>query len=987
MDGTDRPPESPQASPWRIPALNLLWLLSPLGYPLLYVSRFALPAPIAAGIGMAYFLILPGWLLHLLIYPHARIGLAARITRAFVLSVALTSAFGLLAWTFGGDIQLGPVNALEDPPVPLPGRLSSLIWAQAIFLMIGAAILLGRTIRYQRRMAAQAAAGAVASGFEEVSPATDSLAPEIGPRTPPDGDADPAIASGNGVTVSEDPEPSTPPRPEMPLMPGMDPGNPVMQRIFREAYRLGDQHKADHPIAPRWATLLVLGVMMLTAAILGLFAGGIFGSVTDSLDHLSCLQEMVSEDRILPRTTFYIDGDGTAVDARKGFFHVILAALAMLIGLDPAQLWSLLPALLIPLALVIFHNFARRLLRSEGTALLATFLALICFGEVSNGGFVRLGYGSQMGNVLAWAGLSIALEYIMGQRRRGHLMLWLIALAAFAAAATHAFAAVHILFALGVYAVALLLFRRPSYPAVRRVWVSLGVAVAGCLPVMLWRFVYTSAALNPIHTHRHGILSFSENLFILLPSQWADFLSVAGFGAIFLSLFLWRRARDDDAVLYMASLSLVPILIVANPLIVPLLEPRLGYLVARFVLATPFLMVLAYMARWMGESLLELKSRRQVVISLMFYIFMVLLLFPRLEGFARSYSLTARAERRDSSALVWRPLLEMLQRELGHPMVVLSDPLTSYSIPAFTRHYTVAVLHQHATPSDSLALERLAACRDVLSPYIGTGRKARLCRKFKVDYVLINGMHPRNVNGFFYNAGPALVVEQRRALEEDVTLFAEVWDGEAEGALYRVRKENLDALAGIVTTGVPTPVGRTNDVLTAEILTRTLPDDTYPVVADTVAGITLMAVGIDTTLVARGDRVGVTLYWRLVGDPPRFPVDVHVRLATPAPRGRFWTVSLSKIHRNLQQKKAGLAYRSLRIRPLLRGLYGIEHWPTDRFVIDRFELRAAPYLVKGEYELMVMWLEQTFLPNLPLMHFTSDRDLSDGQTVGLLDVY
>lgn len=969
MDGTDRPPESIHGSPWRIPALNLLWLLSPLGYPLLYVSRFALPAPIAAGISMAYFLILPGWLLHLLLYPRARIGLAARITRAFALSVAITSVLGLFAWFFGGDFRLGPVNALEDPPVPLAGRLSSLIWAQAILLMIGATALLGRVIRSQRRLAASQRAPVL----EPASP-NDALSPESGSH-PPAGEAEAQRAA------------ETSPRYEMPLMPGMDPGNPVMQRIFREAYRLGDQHKVDHPIAPRWATLLVLGVMMLTAAILGLYAGGIFGSVTDSLDHISCLREMLSEDRILPRATFYVDGDGAAVDARKGFFHVSLAAQAMLIGVDPVKLWDLLPALLIPLALVVFHTFARRLLRSEGTALLATFLALICFGEVSTGGFVRLAYGSQMGTVLAWAALAIALEYIMGVRRRGRRMLWLIALSVFAAAATHAFAALHVLFALGVFALVLLIFRRPSYPAVARAWIALGAAIAGALPMMLWRLIYTSAALNPIHTHQHGILWFTDRLYILLPSQWADFLSVAGFGAILLSFLLWRRARDDDAVLYMASLSIAPLLIVANPLLVPLLEPKLGYLIARFVLAIPFLMVLAYMARWMGESLLELKSRGQVIVSLLFYVFMVLLLFPRLEGFARSYSFTARAQRQDHSALVWLPLLEMLQTELAHPAVVLSDPMTSYSIPAFTRHFTVSVLHQHASPSDSLALTRLAVCRDVLSPYIGTGRKARLCRKFKVDYVLLNGMHPRNERSFFCDAGPAVYADQRRALEEDDALFDEVWDGESQGTLYRVRKENLDALAGIVTPGAPALVGRTAEQLTGEILARVLPNDTYPVVADTIAGITLMAVGLDTTLVARGERVGVTLYWRRVAEPSRFPVDVHIRIDTPAPRGRFWTMSLSKIHRHLIERRIHQAYRAQLIRSPLRGLYGIEHWPLDRFVVDHFELYAASYLAKGEYELKVKWMEQTFLPNLPILHFTSDRDISDGETVGLLDVY
>ena len=78
-----------------------------------------------------------------------------------------------------------------------------------------------------------------------------------------------------------------------------------MQRILRRAQELGDQHKADNPVAPRWATLLVLGLMVLTASILGFYAGGHVGQLSDAPDHLSCVREMVERDRILPRTAFF----------------------------------------------------------------------------------------------------------------------------------------------------------------------------------------------------------------------------------------------------------------------------------------------------------------------------------------------------------------------------------------------------------------------------------------------------------------------------------------------------------------------------------------------------------------------------------------------------------------------------------------------------------------------------------------------------------
>ncbi len=959
MDAPEAVLKRPATQRLRVGPLNVLWLVSPFAYLAMGWVAPVLPELGRALAATGLMLLMPGWLLHLLLYPRTRIGLASRISRAFVLSVAISSFLGLITWFFGGDLPLREVIPPGSEAPPLLGRLSTIIWELMILIFLGAVVLVWRTLGFKRQ-------------------------PAAGDEAPTEAEA--AGTGGEGAAGEAAPPPRTESRPL--ILPGLSAGeaaNPVMQRIIREAYRLGDQHKADHPIAPRWTTLVVLGVMMLTGAIFGMYAGGSFGYNSDAPDHLSCIREMVERDQVLPRTTFYRDGDGAAVDARKGFFHVILASMAQLARLDPTQLWHLLPALLIPLTLVVFHTFARRLLRSEGTALFATFLALVCFGQVTRGSFVRLGYGSQLGTVLSWAVLAMALEFVMRPTRR--MQLWLIALATFAAVATHLFSAALILFSLGTFLVAMLIFRGWRYRGLRRLGESLLFAVAGCIPALAWRFLFTYAPLNPIHTHRQGILSLGEHLFVLIPQEWTRFLAGAGFGAIILSLFLWRRARDDDAVLYLASLSLAPILIVANPIVVPLLEPYLGYLVARFVLAVPFLMVLAYVARWMGENLLELNSARRVVTSLFFYVFMVWLLFPRLEGFAHSYSTASLEQRHNQSILVWRDLLERMDEQILEPSVILSDPVTNYSIPALTRHYTVSVLHQHGSPSDSLALERLAACRDVLSPYVGAGSKARLCRRFGVDFVLINQELPGPITSFFCNAGGEMVVQQAGALEAEDGLFRQVWSLPERGTLFQVRKENLDALSGIVTPGRHRPPARADEELTREILVRELPKGVIPVVADTVAAVTLMGVELDTTLASRGEHVEASLYWRRVGDPPRFPLNVHLRLETPAPRGPLWTSSLSKIHRNWRQKRDDKAYRMQTQHVPLRGMFGVEHWPMDQFVVDRVRLRIAPYLSPGEYELKVMWLEEPFLPNIPFSHYLSDRDAYDGLTVGRLEVY
>jgi hypothetical protein len=979
MDASDSPVNPSHWLTRRIDSSHIFWLLSPLGFPIVYWLAPRLPAGVGIFAGVVMLFLLPGWLMHMLLVPGATVGLASRISRAFVLSISLCSFLGLMAWFFGGDAGLGPVTGQLEQSVPFPGRLTTVLWAEAICLLAGGVLLVVRSARM-----AKAADG---SGPDDAA-SIDGQIDSTGKRNPSQG-LTAAQRSHSGGGESDAMSRSVRPAETRPFSPGGFSGetdNPVMQRIFREAYRLGDQHKLDHPVAPRWATLMVLGVMVLAASLLCFYNTGILGLFTDAPDHIACIGEMVDQDRILPRTTFYLDGDGASVDARKGFFHVMLAMLATLTRNDPIDLWRLLPGMLVPFVLIVFHNFARQLLRSEGTALFATFLALICYGEAVTGLFIRIAYGSRMGEILVWAVLSIALAQIL--RTPNRRVMWMLGIATFGATAVHVFSGVMVLFTLGIYFLALLVFRGVRHRAWHRAGSCLLVCSAGAAIPILWRVVFAMKALNPIHTHRQGILSFSDNLFIIDPGEWSRLLLGIGFGGIFLSLFLWRRAREDDSAVYLVSLSLVPLLIVANPLVVPLIEPYLGYLVTRFILAVPFFLVLAGMARLMSENLLELNSARRVVAALAFYVFMVVLLFPRLQGFAASYSVEKAERMRGNSILVWEELLVALTDKIPEPAVILSDPLTSYSIPAFTRHRVVSVLHQHSSPSDSLALIRYAACRDVLSPYLGAAEKARLCRRFGVDYVVVNGFLGR-YDKFNLNTGPELALKQRTALDQEVALFERIALGDLDQqcAMYRVRKENLDGLVGIMAAGEQRLLGSTTESLTRDILCRELPRHARPVLSDTTAGITLVAVSFDSTWTSRGDPLGMTLYWRRVGDAPRFQVSALLRVDHPSPRDKWWRFTLSKVHRRIQQYKRGIQYRFDRRYTPLDGMLGIEHWPMDQIVVDRTRLRVRDRGAVGEYDLKVSWAEQSLLPNLNVFDHLCDADRYDGPIIGVLEVY
>ena len=751
---------------------------------------------------------------------------------------------------------------------------------------------------------------------------------------------------------------------------------------------------------------LTLGALLVLGAAAGLRSGGQLGFNTDSPDHVSCVREMIERDRVLPRTTFHVDGDGAAVDSRKGFYHALLASVAQTAGVDPLDAWRFLPVLLVPLALLAFHAFARSLLGAGFAAVFAVFLMLVNEGE-GGGLLMRLGYGSQMGMVLAWAVLALVLQSILGgDARLDRRRLGLIAAASFAAVATHLFAFVQVLFSLGVFLLALLIARGRRHTLFARAAVGSAAVLAGCLAPLAWRLIFTFAPLNPIHTHHQGILYLSDRLFVALPELWWRFLGWLGFAGIALSPALWKPARTDAAALYCAAAAAAPLLVVANPLLMPLIEPALGYLVDRLMLVVPYAVVLA----WLGRRVLQpspAPARRPALASagaLAFALLLAVTLGPQVATFARSHAPRAVAAREERSIAAWRDLFAALEKTTEPDATILSDPATDYAIPAATSRFAACVLHQHGNPADSLGPARLAACRDVLSPFIASSAKARLCRRFGVDYVLLAQTFARDRDLYTTVAGPEISRRQRAALERDSLLFARVWDGGSRGALYRVRVENLAAVeqqsrpAGAgsplggeeqsrpVAEGGPPGAAEQSPRIAPGDLLAALPAGARSIGAPGRAGMSLAGAEIASARVARGDSLDVLCYWRREGPLPELPVIVQVLLQTPFPRGPLAAIGFDNLDRLWQQRRRGELYSARQAHMVVDGQFGLEHWPAGSLVADRVRVPVPENAAPGAYTLKIAWAEEPFIPNPSLRGILCDEDRFGGIPVGVVDV-
>src|SRR4030095_8764896 len=142
----------------------------------------------------------------------------------------------------------------------------------------------------------------------------------------------------------------------------------------------------------------------------------------------------------------------------------------------------------------------------------------------------------------------------------------------------------------------------------------------------------------------------------------------------------------------------------------------------------------------------------------------------------------------------WRDGLEWMGRHLPAGSVVLSDPVTSYTIPMTTSHYVVTLLDQHSSPNDSSALRRLLDSRDALDPYATWERTRAIVRRYGVDAIALNDRFPAPPNPSFWGPEHGWYVAARARLDRMPGVFTRVWDT-GDFVVYRVRREALDTLA------------------------------------------------------------------------------------------------------------------------------------------------------------------------------------------------
>jgi hypothetical protein len=497
------------------------------------------------------------------------------------------------------------------------------------------------------------------------------------------------------------------------------------------------------------------------------------------------------------------------------------------------------------------------------------------------------------------------------------------------------------------------------------------LAVAAGVPGA-WRIVTSFAGGNILHTHPQGLLylgGIGASHFIVSPIE-----TLRRNGLLFLvatalvpALLLVRRHRRH--ALMNLALATPPILIAFNPWLVPPAYAKLGYLVHRVLFNVPAWtltpLLLGALVAWARRARVPGKVLAMVLLVLWGNLF--------LSSWSawRGHVLHLNDTRDALPEPAFADLVRYLNEKTARGAVVLSDPVTSYALSAYTSDKMVAILHQHANPNDRRAMQRLTAVSDALSPFTGQVEAVAAVDTFGVDYVVVNCAFDRPIHAFLAAWDPRWEETLRRKFGNLRDVFERVYE-EGDIQVYKVVGRHASDYHWFPT--VP--------------FIRPAPDDMIPCRNSAGDGaIAVTGISFEPTEALPGEEITVTVgYLRNRDVKSDFPLVIHLRFNERSYFSHARSFPFDKIVRRYRERRDG-TFRRFRVdRHVFDGLYEPRVWPIGRAVFDTFSVRLPANLGEGVYDVEYRLENETLVPNFSVRDFVYNKDSLEGVSCTELEV-
>lgn len=732
------------------------------------------------------------------------------------------------------------------------------------------------------------------------------------------------------------------------------------------------QQAGSSPGDPRLSRLALAAVM--AAAVLASVHAGRTGTImsyySDSPDHVGSIRRMLQTGNAFPTDAFFKDAGPSGADPRKGLWHPQVALIVALARVDPADAWRQLPAAIAPFFILVLAQLGLLGAGGAGAAAFAWAHLLLLAGATTWFPLRKAVYGTFLADELSMAAAFAALADALRPQRASRIAAVGLALGAIA---THVYSAIQLAMTLGGLAAGLVLRDRAARPAGRLVVTGLAIGVLG-LPYLMWRAHQSYAPANIIHTETQGLLWLGGSLRVVSIGVLWDWMSTLWILFPIAWLALARR-RGDPAALYVLTTSLVVALVIFDPPVVALLEPRLGYLLMRMIWMVPIGALVGWLALALARAAAaaaEPPARRRLL-AVSGLVALGLFLMPTARDALATFTDPQRFAHadRDESPFRWREALAWMDRELPPGQVVLADPATSYGVPMLTRHYVATLVDQHSSPSDSLALTRILDARDALDPYASWARTREVVDRYGVTVIAINADFPRIPPLDFWSPSPRWAAEARSRFDARPAAFERVYD-RGGFTVYRVHRTALDTLSG-----PPAPRPFVVPYVAGRFPIGRRFDDHLPVVHR----LTLWP-----PRVARGDTLHGVAEWRALQSLRGGSYLVSVRFEGRMPGGFAPPAWMAKPARKVLERLRHERYRFRDDHLPTAGAYGVDLWRPDEIVRDSFDYVVPADVAPGYYRTEIRMNRSPHYPNFHLGDYFFERDYFSGVPMGMIEV-
>lgn len=710
------------------------------------------------------------------------------------------------------------------------------------------------------------------------------------------------------------------------------------------------------PIRRRDRRFLVALALLIAMAGLGvLVVGAPMEIQNDTIDHAGYVSEIARSGEAFPTSAIYWNAGDDGQDFRKALLHAVYGFTARHTGAAPIDVLSAYGAfLLVVMALVVYTTARALFKRHRLPAVLAVVLFLVGTDWGIGNPMVRAAfYPNRFGTAFLLLFIMTAVEYV--HRGPKTALRWC---AAYAFAAT----AVHVQYAIIVPAAAavLLLWRTCSPCAtwgehLARTLRVVVVALAGALPFALYRYV-TAYRSNPLHEQVQAAVYITDRWFIADPARLWQVYGPIGVAALVCIGPLWRKRREIPGVGYTIAAFVTLLVVQLVPFVLTPLYSVFKYLVFRLDVMVPFYLLPAYF--------IATRPRRARVAMVVVAVALAAVLIPLTRHSA--FSLATLSAERQRGPDRWARGLVQLAGALPRGSVVASDPVTSYLMSAFTPYYVLCTLDQHAPPNDMRVEERMAAARDIVSPFTSAREKAALIEAHSVSHVVINETLPEDLILNYWTLDPGAAHDAEETFRSLRYEFETIPLSDGLTAFRWKHDERLSTLP----RPVPRPVVDALPMNAQWIGVRSG--------EATLEGVVMHGAGI---LPAGGELV-LDLYWSRDRELPRGTYVVTIRFDRKDLPLPFDGQPFPKVTRKVVERWKGERYRFRADHMIHGGLFAPDAWRMGDLIEDDVRISVPTDIAPGRYRVEAKMLRVANQPNHRLRDYFFDDDTYTGVEIG-----